>query len=42
MLALNFSIVAAFKLYNEANKFKVTHLAFRREVARALVMSECV
>ena len=40
--ALNLSIVAAFKFYNEANKSKVTHLEFRREVARALVKSESI
>ena len=40
--ALNLSIVAAFKFYNEVNKSKVTHLEFRREVARALVKSESV
>ena len=32
--ALNLSVVAAFKFYNEANKSKVTHLEFRWEIAK--------
>ena len=38
---VNLPVVAAYKFYNHINVENVTHIHFRREVARALVKVEC-
>ena len=37
----NLSVVAAFKFYNHINSDGVSHIVFRREIARALIKVEC-
>ena len=38
---VNLSVVAAFKFYNHINSDCVSHIVFRREIARALIKVEC-
>ena len=38
---VNLSVVAAFKFYNHINSDGVSHIVFRREIARALIKVEC-
>ena len=38
---LNLSVVAAYKFYNHVNSNGVSHIQFRREIARALVKVDC-
>ena len=38
---VNLSVVAAFKFYNHINSDGVSHIVFRREIARALIKVKC-
>ena len=38
---VNLSVVAAYKFYNHINLESVTHIEFRREIARAIIKVEC-
>ena len=39
---LNLSVVAAYNFYNHVNSNGVSHIQFRREIARALVKVDCL
>ena len=41
-IMLNLSVVAACKFYNHVNSNGVSHIQFRREIARALVKVDCL
>ena len=38
---VNLSVVAAFKFYNHINSDGVSHIVFKREIARALIKVKC-